>query len=273
MDTDSTLSSEKRKVPVPTVHGPEYQKKKKKLNALKRFIDAVAADSIACSLLFTSFTLEGQRIFVGHLKANILPNLPEDGGALLLPRPESDIYSSFLQACANAEQLPPPLQCILVSLEAARKERKGARKSLIRALMYKGSGKTQRVLRMENTVVLRVVRLEIPYPPLKHWVYDSPQIAEKWEKKIQQDPQPDKRHPRLPMHLLDPSRLVFDILPQQSFVMRTPPPENRLVGIVLREFCPDDDLLGALHDIIQLSVGARKSVRVSLHVFFHPFLG
>lgn len=64
------------------------------------------------------------------------------------------------------------------------------------------------------------------------------------------------------MHLLDPSQLKFDILPHQSYVLRTPEPDNRLVGIVLRDFCPADDLLDALHDIIQLSVGARKSIRL-----------
>lgn len=262
MDMESTSSSKKRKDPLPAVHGPEYQKKKKKLSVLKRMIDAVAADPTASSLLIASFTSEGQRIFVGHMAARILPNLPQDDVALLLPQHESDIYSSLLQACSNAEQLPPPLKSILDSLKTARKERKSARKSLIQALMYTGSGKTQQVLRMENTDVLRVVSLQKPYPPLKHWIYDSPQIAEKWEKKLQQDPQPDPRLCRRPMHLLDPSQLKFDILPHQSYVLRTPEPDNRLVGIVLRDFCPADDLLDALHDIIQLSVGARKSIRL-----------
>ena len=59
---------------------------------------------------------------------------------------------------------------------------------------------------------------------------------------------------------LDPRMLVHDIDDKTSMIFRK---ENGgLAGLVIRDFCPDNEILEWLDEVIEGAAGIRKSIRV-----------
>ena len=63
---------------------------------------------------------------------------------------------------------------------------------------------------------------------------------------------------------LDPNKLAPEIDEDTSMIFRNS--DGKLVGLVIRRFCRDDDVLAWLDGIIEGAVGNRKSIRVCLHL-------
>ena len=62
---------------------------------------------------------------------------------------------------------------------------------------------------------------------------------------------------------LDPKKLAHDIDADTSMIFSDE--AGKLVGLVFRNFCPDDGTISWLDDVIEKAVSKRKSIWVRLH--------
>ena len=62
-------------------------------------------------------------------------------------------------------------------------------------------------------------KLVTPYPPKHHWMVESSVINNQWRYYIEEEKQPDKRHPHYPLFHVDPSKLQRDISPTEDLLI------------------------------------------------------
>jgi hypothetical protein len=112
---------------------------------------------------------------------------------------------------------------------------------------------------------LSVTALSTSYPPYKHWVCETAEIRNKWEEHILYSKQPDVRQPRRDqITIINPHLLKHNIPPNQSVIIRE---GEQVVGLVIRNFCPDDQVLWWADKIVQDTVEAKTCARVCDHLF------
>ena len=217
--------------------------------------DAGASPAIL-ELLEASTTPENEVLFVDAL----LPLIP---AAVHQNINRATLARDFFAWCKH-----PGVNCPLKLQEALDKciKHKNAHRQLKRTFIQNvrlNWEPDQRQEYLTSIPTTKVTTFSEPYPPLGHWVYESSSIRNKWEYQITEAPQPDKRKKRYPMLELDPKKLAHDIDADTSMIFSDE--ADKLVGLVFRNFCPDDDAISWLDDVIEKAVSKRKSIRVRLH--------
>lgn len=82
-----------------------------------------------------------------------------------------------------------------------------------------------------------------------------------WQNHISYSPQPDKRHTRYPLTVVDTVKLQLDAQPGTDYMIRDRKTGD-LVMIVLRDFTGHSALHAYIKDICQANIEYRKSMRV-----------
>lgn len=114
------------------------------------------------------------------------------------------------------------------------------------------------------TIPVHVVEpLKKPYPPFGKIVSETPTIHSKWFKYFKSGKQADRRKKRLPIHHLKRSQLVADIGPTENARLETP--DGKLVGLVIRDFCPSADAAAWADAQVKTQALHRRNIRVRPH--------
>lgn len=119
---------------------------------------------------------------------------------------------------------------------------------------------------LDTIPVYKVKALPTPYPPFKKIVSETPGIHKKWYGYFKTGYQADKRKARLAIHHLNPKKLQLDIGPTEN--ARILGPDGKLVGLVIRNFCPSDEAVAWADDAVESQVSHRRNIRVRAGCFF-----
>jgi hypothetical protein len=76
-----------------------------------------------------------------------------------------------------------------------------------------------------------------------------------------EDPQPDRRHKRLPIDLLDWDLLTLDIAPNEDAIVYNAV-MGELVLVIIHNFCLHPALVKFVDNVVQLAVSMKRSIRV-----------
>ena len=103
--------------------------------------------------------------------------------------------------------------------------------------------------------------LKKPYPPFKKIVSETPEIHAKWFHHFKFGKQADARKERRQICHLVPKNLKLDIRPTEN--ARILAPDGTLVGLVIRNFFPNDEAVAWADEAVEEQVVNRRNIRVS----------
>lgn len=153
------------------------------------------------------------------------------------------------------EQGPPIVQKFCHQLVKLRNQKRTHRRQLLQSL---GVATTSDIPLKE----IALPKLSTAYPPMGHWIADNPEIYSQWNEHLQTYKLSDQRHHRYTSHLLDPTNLQLDVGPTESVIIYDQDSKD-IVGVVVRNFSGNEEVLKWATDILQRSTKVAKSIRVS----------
>lgn len=110
-------------------------------------------------------------------------------------------------------------------------------------------------------------KLSTSYPPLGYWVADTKDIEAQWAQHLATYHLSDKKHKRYPTMVLDTTKLQLDLKIEESVIIRDAESKD-IVGVVIRNFGKDQELVEWANDIVNQSTENTKSVRVSFYKIY-----
>ncbi|RDB20488.1 hypothetical protein Hypma_012446 [Hypsizygus marmoreus] len=216
-----------------------------------KFVRRVATDLEAMHLLRHATSTIDKEAFITKLE-----HLTADSKTL--PR-GTDPFRTFLTWCHNTDSLPTTVKTALAARKLTEMQKRATKRTFIdhTNLDWKH---VDRDAFLDAIPVTIVKTLKTPFPPVGHHIAISPSIVKKWHHHFAFGKQADTRKPRRPIHLLNPSKLTVDLAPTDSAIFKNK--KGDIIGVVLRNFCPDEDAVAWADTIAERALPLRKNIRM-----------
>jgi hypothetical protein len=171
---------------------------------------------------------------------------------------------TFLCWCKESTSLQPGLSRAIHCRAQTKMKNRAEKRHFIRRLgLNWNSGERDAYLNLIPNLVVSC--LPSCYPPKGKCISESASIFQKWDRHFRTARQPDSRKPRPSIYTLQSSNLAYDILPTENAALRNSCGE--LVGLIIRNFCPDSDIVSWVENVIAETLPKRKNIRVSVDIF------
>ena len=237
------------------------KKKSKKAKAFRRLVEFVCGDERAISLFSHAGTEAGRLAFEAYVSAVNGSDYCTKGKAK-----GPDWFALLGAACCRGDSgIPEQLILANDARQKALGRRKSAKKRFSQSLgftMRARAASAAKFAQIPKSFVKRFGK-DDAYPPLKTWVFESSEIGNRWREHLTSGPRPDVRKPYLPMMEVDLSLLAHDVGTEESRVFFNAD-DGRFVGLVVRNFCANGDVLPYVDEVVREAVSVRRNVRVSV---------
>lgn len=183
------------------------------------------------------------------------------------PTRESDYISWALTvATGNGSALSPTAPSIVIHAIGIRKRdashrRQGWRRLAASVHLYKSPAYLGAFAATLAVLWVDPLPASAPYPPPRYWIAESQETFATWDRYFDNAPLADKRKKRQPIHLLAEEKLQLVIPAGLSCLLRDRK-SGSLFCVVIRDFCPNPDILRWARRSISAAVSVRKSSRV-----------
>ncbi|RDB28016.1 hypothetical protein Hypma_002267 [Hypsizygus marmoreus] len=221
------------------------------LSQRTQFLNDVSADREAVQLLQHATSVAGKDMFATHLGSL--------AAKFKITARGSDLFRMFISWCHATKPLPVNLQTAMQARAHTEMQKRATKRAFIRRtnLDWRHS---DRDAFLSTIPVITVKALKTPFPPVGHHIATSPSIVKKWHHHLAFGKQADKRKRRLPIHLLNSSKLIADIAPTDSALLKNK--KGDIIGMVIRNFCPDEGAVAWADSIAEQAVSLRKNIRM-----------
>lgn len=195
------------------------------------------------------------------------------------PEASKDIFSDFvkrLKELGNRNPQPPELAFMFQMLqryEAVRASFQVYKKSLMRQLLLTASDDT-RLQFVAGIPSISLKRLTQAYPPKGWWWFETEKIQRKWSSLLIHGKQADSRKKRHPLLKVEQDKLQHIVRADESVLIRDEA-TGELALMVVRNFCPNEDVLDWADARVREIVAYKRSIRVrsfQLLVFSFEFM-
>lgn len=184
-----------------------------------------------------------------------------------LPEPTAAL-AEFKSWLGNHRSVPPSVQVAFQAAKLAKAASEVAKYDLLRTLMLNPNNPgLQLQIRdlWENIPVYFVQSYakDSAYPPVGEWIAETEEIREIWHHRVAVAPLPDSRQARHPMHLLDLSRLEFNLEPHSSAIFKDAV-THEVVMVVMRDFCRDKGVLDWISNVVLENIKVQRNICVRM---------
>lgn len=224
-------------------------------------IEDIACDARAIKLLGAAYTEDGARAF-GLRSWEVLgmdEKAPPEGKGEWAEK----FHAEFQGWCGQLKEALPP---ILQKARRLRNEASGLRyrfrHNIVLDTYIHPAAPSLRPLPPPKEI--SAAKLDEPYPPRGYWPCESQEIFDLWDSHLRTRDLADDRNQRPQCLVVDDSRLTT-IRSKQSRLIYDVTGKN-LVGVVLRNFCGNAQVLDWADDIVKEATRWKKSVRVRILV-------
>lgn len=230
---------------------PKADKQRKRQQALGSLVSAASQDPFGVELVAAADSPAGKGKLLAYLGSILDASLHD----------YPDLVSDFFKQAAGDPSLPAPFLCALEQCAKHRKKRRQNHRDAVSAIGLNRIGAAAKQALLCQIPEVVVTALPAPYPPLDHWAFEAESIRGKWETWLKTCKLYDKRNRRRPLFQVDKSKLAHDVGPSESRIFRDA--SGKIVGCVIRDFCPEKKVWKGVDEIVMAGVGAKKDIRVS----------
>ncbi|KAG6836217.1 hypothetical protein H0H93_010134 [Arthromyces matolae] len=165
----------------------------------------------------------------------------------------------LIASWATSSSCPTTLKNALTAYQDCHKKKRTTKTQFLLATrLHVSPGK--RNFHLRSVPVITVSSLKRSYPPYGTIIANNKEIFDQWYPHFASGKQADTRMKRLPLKLLDSKRLRVDLKPHESALFVDE--KGKLVGVVLRNFCPNQALLDWAIDEAKKQIPLRRNIRV-----------
>ena len=235
--------------------------------SIRNIITHLAADPAACSLFAHAVNDVDTTAFLAYLSDKKVEIDSRCQGVDLLSAIATTVASGT-GPFGNA--IPHNVIEANAARMALRNAKKNIKSKFLQSIGFTANGRAAMASKFEAIPCIQVERLPASYPPEDTWIYEDPDIGERWREHLESGPQPDVRNQRHPMMHVEPEFIVHDLDAEHEAVFYDS--SGEIIAVACKNFCPDESVLPAIDGIIADEVKSRRSARVCFPQFLYNTL-